>query len=118
MDNKSAKDDYARVKDDLAVLREDLAALTKALADSQVTSATNLKNEISKEARAVIDQLRQSGDEALSRATKAGSQAVDRAAQAGSHAVESVEHKIEERPFLSIILMFLAGIVVGKMLDR
>ena len=118
MQNNAAKDDYTRVKDDLSSLKEDLASLTKAVADSQVNHATTLKNEISKEARAVFEQLRQSGDEALNRATKAGSEAVDRASQAGSQAVESVEHKIEERPFLSIILMFLAGIVVGKMLDR
>ena len=107
MENKAAKDDYARVKDDLSALREDLAALTKAVVDSQASNAINLKNEISKETQAVFEQLRARGDKALDRATEAGSQAV-----------ESVEHRIEERPFLSIILMFLAGIVVGKMLDR
>lgn len=107
MEHKSAQDDYARVKDDLTALRDDLAALTKAVASSQANSASNLKDEISKETHAIFDQLRASGDKAIARATEAGSQTV-----------ESVEHKIEERPFLSIILMFLAGIVVGKMLDR
>jgi ElaB/YqjD/DUF883 family membrane-anchored ribosome-binding protein len=107
MESKAAQDDYARVKGDLTALREDLAALTKAVANSQANSASNLKDEISKETHAIFDQLRASGDKAIARATEAGSQTV-----------ESVEHKIEERPFLSIILMFLAGIVVGKMLDR
>lgn len=107
MEKQTTKDEYARVKDDLQVLRDDIASLTKAFADSQKTGANNLKDEISREAQAVFENLRKRGDAALTRAT-----------EAGSHTVESVEHKIEERPFLSIILMFLAGVIVGKMLDR
>lgn len=107
MEKQTTKDDYARVREDLQLLREDLASLTKTVADGHKANASSLKDEISRETRAVLDQLRKRGDAALARATDAGSQTV-----------ESVEHKIEERPFLSIILMFLAGIIVGKMLDR
>lgn len=107
MEKHTAKDDYGRVKEDLQLLREDLASLTKAVADGQKANASNLKDEISREAQTVFDNLRKRGDAALTRATEAGSQTV-----------EGVEHKIEERPFLSIILMFLAGVIVGKMLDR
>ncbi|RBW49164.1 hypothetical protein [Marinobacter sp. F3R11] len=107
MEKQPAKGDYDRVKEDLQLLREDLAALTKAVADGQKSNANSLKDEISRETRAALEQLRKRGDAALARATEAGSQTV-----------ESVEHKIEEKPFLSIILMFLAGIIVGKMLDR
>lgn len=107
MDKQTAQGDYANVKEDLQVLRDDIAALTKTVAEGQTSRANNLKDEISRETRSVLDQLRKRGDEALTRAT-----------EAGSKSVEGVEHKIEERPFLSIILMFLAGIIVGKMLDR
>lgn len=107
MEKQTAQDEYARVKEDLQLLREDMASLTKAVADGQKSNAYDLKDEISRETRAVLDQLRKRGDEALNRAT-----------EAGSKSIESVEHKIEERPFLSIILMFLAGVIVGKMLDR
>jgi len=107
MDKQTAQGDYANVKEDLQVLRDDIAALTTAVSEGQKARANNLKDEISRETRSVLDQLRKRGDDALNRAT-----------EAGSKGVESVEHKIEERPFLSIILMFLAGIVVGKMLDR
>jgi ElaB/YqjD/DUF883 family membrane-anchored ribosome-binding protein len=107
MEKQIDKDDYARVKEDLQLLREDFASLTKSVAEGRISSANNLKDEISREAHAVFDNLRKRGDAALTRATEAGSQTV-----------ENVEHKIEERPFLSIILMFLAGIIVGKMLDR
>ena len=47
-----------------------------------------------------------------------GDEAIDRAKEASGKAVENVEHKIEERPFLSIVLMFLAGLLVGRLLDR
>lgn len=107
MEKQTSKDDYARVRDDLQVLREDLASLTKAVADGQKASASNLKDEISREAQAVFENMRKRGDAALTRASEAGSQTV-----------ENVEQKIEERPFLTVILMFLAGIIVGKMLDR
>lgn len=107
MEKHKAQDDYARVKEDLQLLRDDLAALTKTVGDNRSSYAGHLKDEISRETRAVLDQLRKRGDEALSRAT-----------ETGTKTVESVEHKIEERPFLSIILMFLAGIIVGKMLER
>ncbi|MBQ0832526.1 MULTISPECIES: YqjD family protein [unclassified Marinobacter] len=107
MEKQTATDDYGRVKEDLKLLREDLASLAKAVTEGQKSNANSLKDEISRETHAVLDQLRKRGDAALSRATEAGSKTVD-----------SVEHKIEERPFLSIILMFLAGVIVGKMLDR
>ncbi|SOB77601.1 hypothetical protein SAMN04488490_3423 [Marinobacter sp. LV10R510-11A] len=107
MDKQTAQGDYANVKEDLQVLRDDIAALTKTVTEDQTSRVNSFKDEISRETRSALDQLRKRGDDALTRATEAGSQTV-----------ESVEHKIEERPFLSIILMFLAGIIVGKMLDR
>ena len=47
-----------------------------------------------------------------------GDEAFNRARDASSKAVHDVEHKIEERPFLSVVLMFLAGLLVGRLLDR
>lgn len=107
MDKQTAPNEYDRVKEDLQLLRDDLASLTKVVTENQKSSADNLKEEISRETRATLDQLRKRGDAALARAT-----------EAGSNTVEGVEHKIEERPFLSIVLMFLAGVIVGKILDR
>lgn len=107
MEKNTTQGDYANVKEDLQVLRDDIAALTKTVAEGQKSRANNLKDEISRETRSALDELRKRGDDAINRATAAGGKTV-----------ESVEHKIEERPFLSIILMFLAGIIVGKMLDR
>lgn len=107
MEAKSAKDDYSRVKEDLQALREDLAKLTKAVTDGQKSNISSLKDEVVRESREALDHVRMRGDEALNRAR-----------DAGSKAVHDVEHQIEERPFLSILIMFLAGILVGRLLDR
>lgn len=107
MEAKSAQSDYDQVRDDIRLLREDLAKLTKSVAESQKGNISSLRDEIRRESREALDRVRKTGDEALSSAR-----------DVGEKAVHDVEHKIEERPFLSIIIMFLAGLLVGKLLDR
>lgn len=107
MEAKSTKDDYSHVKEDLRLLREDLAKLTKTVAEGQRSNISNLRDEIRQESKEALDQVRQRSDEAIARAK-----------DAGNNAVQGVEHQIEERPFLSIIIIFLAGILVGKLLNR
>jgi ElaB/YqjD/DUF883 family membrane-anchored ribosome-binding protein len=107
MEAKSSQDEYNQVKQDLQQLRDDMAKLTRAVSDNQKSNISHLRDEIRRESREAFDQVRQKGDAALNRAR-----------DAGDKAVHDVEHKIEERPFLSVILMFLAGILVGKLLDR
>lgn len=107
MEAKSSQDEYNQVKQDLQQLREDMSKLTRAVSESQKNNISHIRDEIQRESREALDQVRQKGDEALHRAK-----------DAGDKAVQGVEHKIEERPFLSVILMFLAGILVGKLLDR
>ncbi|WP_341580819.1 hypothetical protein [Marinobacter metalliresistant] len=107
MEAKSTQDDYDQVKRDLQALRDDLSKLTRTVSESQKSNISSLRDEIRRESREALDQVKQKGDEVLHRAK-----------DAGDKAFHDVEHKIEERPFLSIIIMFLAGILVGKLLDR
>lgn len=107
MEAKSSQDEYKQVKEDLQALREDLAKLSKSVADGQKSNISNLRDEIRRESKEAFDQVRKRGDEAFNQAR-----------DAGSKAVHGVEHRIEERPFLSIVIMFLAGLLVGKLLDR
>ncbi|HTN35409.1 MAG TPA: hypothetical protein VL091_15495 [Marinobacter sp.] len=107
MEAKNTQDEYNQVKQDLLQLREDMSKLTRAFSESQKSNISHFRDEIRRESREAFDQMRQKGDEALHRAK-----------DAGDKAVSNVEQKIEERPFLSVILMFLAGILVGKLLDR
>lgn len=107
MEAKSSQDEYKLVREDLKQLREDLANLTKTFSEGQKSNISNLRDEIRKESREAFDQVRQKGSDALNRAK-----------DAGDKAVHDVEHKIEERPFLSVVIMFLVGVLVGKLLDR
>ncbi|MBW7470778.1 hypothetical protein QQF73_04885 [Marinobacter sp. M216] len=107
MEAKSSQDEYNQVKQDLQQLRDDLAKLTKVVSEDQKGNISSLRDEIRRESREVFNQAKQKGTETLNRAK-----------DAGDKAVQDVEHKIEERPFLSIIIMFLVGVLVGKLLDR
>lgn len=107
MEAKSAQEDYGRVKEDMQLLREDLAKLTKAVADGQKSNISGLRDEIRRESRDALKHARERGDEALTKAR-----------DAGSKAIHDVEHKIEDRPFLSVVIVFLVGLLVGKLLDR
>ncbi|PSF05086.1 hypothetical protein C7H09_15890 [Marinobacter fuscus] len=104
---KTSQDEYEQVKQDLQQLRDDVAKLTRAVTESQKSNISHLRDEIRRESQEALDQVRQKGDAALNRAR-----------DAGDRAVNEVEHRIEERPFLSVVLMFLAGVLVGKLLDR
>ncbi|MDY6816517.1 MAG: hypothetical protein SV598_11710 [Pseudomonadota bacterium] len=107
MEAKSSQEEYKQVQQDLQQLREDLANLTHAVTESQKSNISSLRDEIRRESREAFDRVRKTGNDTLNRAKDAGDKAVD-----------EVEHKIEERPFLSIVIMFLVGILVGKLLDR
>jgi len=104
MEAKSGQqNEYEQVREDLRRLQEDMAKLTRSVAEGQKNNISHLR----RESREAFDQVKRRGDEAL-----------DRAKDVSGKAVENVEHKIEERPFLSIVLMFLAGLLVGRLLDR
>ncbi|MDY6840129.1 MAG: hypothetical protein SV429_01235 [Pseudomonadota bacterium] len=107
MEAKSAQDDYDQVKQDLQELRNDLSKLAHTVSESQKSEINSLRDEIRRESLGVIKQVRQKGDETLRRAK-----------DTGEKTIHDVESNIEERPFLSIVLMFLAGVLVGKLLDR
>lgn len=107
MEAKSSQDDYKQVKEDIQALRDDLAKLTRTVSDNQKHNVSSLRDEIRRESLEALDSVRQKGDEALRRAR-----------DAGDRTVHDVENRIEERPFLSIIVMFLAGVLVGKLFDR
>lgn len=94
--NKSNQENYQSVKDDLQVLRDDLAKLTRAVGDQQKNKVSSLRDEVLREGNEALDSVRKRGDQMT----------------------KEVEGKISERPFLSVVVMFLVGLLVGKLLDR
>lgn len=43
---------------------------------------------------------------------------LERARRAGSGGIGAVEERIVRKPFLSILIAFLAGVLAGKLMDR
>ncbi|WP_198929147.1 DUF883 family protein [Marinobacter sp. X15-166B] len=107
MEAKTTQDDYRRVKEDLQLLKEDLSALTKTVAEGHKNNISSIREEIRRETQ-----------EALTKARKRGEEALHKAKDKGDKAIHDMEDTIGERPFLSILIMFLAGVIVGKLLDR
>lgn len=118
MEAKSAQEDYDRVKNDLKTLQDDLAKLTRAVTEGQKAKVSNLRDEIRRESEEAYDDLRKRGDKAYSQAREAGERAYGQARDAGGKAIQGAEHKIEERPFLTVLIAFVAGLLVSKLFDR
>lgn len=84
------------LKEDMAKLRADLSQLGKALLERG-------KNETDVAKDKVIDELK---SELLS------------ARKRGKEKVDSVEHQIQEKPIVSLLIAFLAGLLLGKLFER
>ncbi|MFC4258455.1 YqjD family protein [Marinobacter lacisalsi] len=95
-DVKKQNAEYEQVKADLRTLREDMAKLSKSVADGQKNNFNNFRDEVRRESQEAMDYARGAGEKAM----------------------HDVEERISERPFLTVIILFLAGLVVGKLLDR
>lgn len=106
MEAQSTQQDYKNVKDDLRVLQDDLAKLTRAVAESQKSKVSQFRDEMRRESEEALDDVRKQGDKAYSQARRAGQKAI-----------QDAEHKIEERPFMTILFAFVAGLLVGKLFD-
>lgn len=95
-DVKKQNAEYEQVKADLRTLREDMAKLSKSVADGQKNNFNGFRDEVRRESQEAMDYARGASEKAM----------------------HEVEDRITERPFLTVIILFLAGLVVGKLLDR
>ena len=107
MDVKTQGSEVEALKHDLSALREDVARLTRAVSENQKSNVNSLR-----------DELRRESKEAWQNAKKRGDEALGKAKDYGDRRVHEVESRIEERPFLSLLIIFLVGLVIGKLTDR
>ncbi|MFW5823691.1 MAG: DUF883 family protein [Marinobacter sp.] len=95
-DVKGNNAEYEQVKADVRALRDDLAKLSKSVAEGQKNNLNSFRDEVRRESQEAMDYARGASEKAM----------------------HEVEDRIAERPFLTVIILFLAGLVVGKLLDR
>lgn len=103
--------DISKVKKDMEALRHDVALISRSLLQEKQDNAKRftdgLLQGLVSEGHSLIDGAKLTGEHAVKTVT------------ATSHkAVERVEGKIHQRPFLSMALSFLSGLVVAEIIER
>lgn len=88
--------DIENLKDNMAKLREDLTQISQTLLEKGKSETEVAKDRL-------IEELKYELDVAKAK---------------GKKTVESVESQIQEKPFMSLLIAFIVGLVLGKLFDR
>jgi len=86
----------------IADLKEEIAEQHETAEEKRVIDFTKIKGAIDDSARGVIDTIKPY---------------IEKYQQPGKEAVAKVGEKVSDNPFLSVVIAFGAGIVIGKLLD-
>lgn len=101
IEQSGVKSDYDNLKADFQALRSDVMGLVE-----------SLKGTASVKAKEVSADLLQSGEQMAQRALGAVGQVKEK----GSELASSLETQVKERPLMSILVAFGAGLVLSRML--
>lgn len=88
---------------DLEALREDV---------------TKLRSDLSHLAKSLLEKGKSETDSARDRVVEELMSNLRSARQKGSDTVGTVEHRIQEKPLMSLLIAFLAGLILGKLFDK
>lgn len=95
MGQENLGQDLEALREDVTKLRSDLSQLAKSLLDKGKSETDTAKDRVIEE---LMSNLRSARDKS-------------------SDTVESVEHKIQEKPLMSLLIAFLAGLILGKLFE-
>ena len=88
---------------ELEKMREEMSKLTS----SDMQSTRDFAKEIQSELRNTLNQARDKGRDFL-----------DQAKEGGDKAIGKLEKQIEERPLLTLLIVFIAGLLLAKLFER
>lgn len=91
------------LKKDISKLRSDLSGVTNALINVSKNAYATKNQELQAEAQKLIEEFGSTMDTARSK---------------GRDKVHAAENKIGEKPFMSVLIAFLIGLVLGTIYDR
>lgn len=92
-----------KLGEDLETLREDV---------------TRLRADLSQIAKSLLERGKNETDTAKERVIEELKFDLQSARDKGRETVDTVEHKIQEKPFMSLLIAFLIGLVLGKLFDH
>jgi ElaB/YqjD/DUF883 family membrane-anchored ribosome-binding protein len=105
--NRNLEEELDTLKAGLDTLRKDISSLVSSFGDT----ATDEVKTRGRRARAAVGRVTDRAGEMWDDATKETS-------RHGREGVAAVEQQIEERPFISVLVAFGIGLVIGKLINR
>jgi ElaB/YqjD/DUF883 family membrane-anchored ribosome-binding protein len=105
--NRNLEEEFDALKAGVDNLRNEISSLVGSLGDA----ATDEIRTRGRRARAAVGRV-------TDRAGKVWDDATNDASRRGREGAAAVEHQIEQRPFISILLAFGVGMVIGKLINR
>ena len=103
--------DISKVKKDMEALRHDVAQISRTLLLEKQDNAKRFTD-------GILHGLVNEGHSIVNGAKSTGEQAVKTVTETSHKAVEQVERKIHQRPFLSMALSFLGGLLIAEIIER
>ena len=105
--NRNLEEELDTLKAGLDTLRKDISSLVSSFGDA----STDEVRTRGRRARAAVGRV-------TDRASEVWDDATNEATRRGREGVAAVEHQIEERPFISLLVAFGIGVLIGKLIDR
>ena len=104
--NRNLEEELDTLKAGLDTLRKDISSLVSSFGDT-ATDEVKTPGDVPAPRWAVTDRASEVWDDATNEANRRGREGV-----------AAVEHQIEERPFISVLVAFVIGVVIGKLINR
>lgn len=105
--NRNLEEEFDALKAGVDTLRNDISSRVNSFGDA----ATDEIRTRGRRARAAVGRATDRAGEVWGDATK-------EARRRGREGVAAVEQQIEERPFISLLVAFGIGLVIGKVINR
>jgi ElaB/YqjD/DUF883 family membrane-anchored ribosome-binding protein len=105
--NRNLGEELDTLKAGLDTLRKEIGSLVGSFG----SAATDEVETRGRRARAAVGRV-------TDRAGEVWDDATNEASRRGREGVAAVEHQIEERPFISLLVAFGIGLVIGKLINR
>jgi ElaB/YqjD/DUF883 family membrane-anchored ribosome-binding protein len=104
--NRNLEEEFD-IKAGLDTLRKDISSLVSSFGDA----ATDEVRTRGRRARTAVGRV-------TDRASEVWDDATDEASRRGREAAAALEQQIEKRPFISVLVAFGIGVVIGKLINR
>jgi ElaB/YqjD/DUF883 family membrane-anchored ribosome-binding protein len=105
--NRNLEEEFDTLKAGLDTLRKDISSLVSSFGDA----ATDEVRTRGRRARTAVGRV-------TDRASEVWDDATDEASRRGREAAAALEQQIEKRPFISVLVAFGIGVVIGKLINR